>query len=69
MKRVIITERKYQAGKFVDTDCAGEFLAFGVDYEELEDGVGNFSVALVLVDGGDGQVESFPVGSVRFLQD
>ena len=33
--------------------CEGEFLGFGVYYEELERGVGNYSTAIVEIENGE----------------
>ena len=43
------------------------FLAWGVDYEELNDGVGTFSTALIELD--DGTVKNVPVENIEFVRD
>jgi len=43
---------------------SGVFLEFGVDFEELERGVGNYSTALVEMP--DGSVKNVPVELVVF---
>lgn len=45
----------------------GRFLAWGIDYEELTDGTGIFSVALIEDDGG--KVVMCPATSVQFIND
>ena len=46
-------------------DYKGKFLGFSTDFEELENGVGNYPVALVETDGGEIRVH--PVALVKFL--
>ncbi len=46
-------------------DGQGTFLEFGVDYQELEYGVGTYSVALVLVNN---EVKSIPVDLIKFKE-
>lgn len=41
------------------------FHAFGTDYEELPQGVGNFPCAIV--EWPDGKIESFPIQLVHFI--
>lgn len=41
------------------------FHGFGLDFEELNDGVGNYTVAIVELP--DGTVELVPVGLVQFI--
>lgn len=58
--------------KVVFTEGAGEtevtregvFLGFGVDYEELRDGVGQYSTAIV--EARDGTVHTVMAGSITF---
>lgn len=42
-----------------------EFLEFGLDFDEFDNGVGTYSVALLKLD--DGSVKSVPAGQVRFI--
>lgn len=42
----------------------GEFHQFGCDYQEFEDGVGNFSTAIVEMP--DGSVSNVSVDLIRF---
>lgn len=72
MKRVIYS--KYQnvvnfdltvACKLVEIEEA-EFLQFGVDYEEFENGPGNFSTALLRLDNG--RVISVRADHIRFVE-
>lgn len=48
-------------------DYIGTFLAFSTDYEELEQGVGNYPV--MLVEKEDGTIGSASIEMVRFLND
>ncbi len=41
------------------------FLEFGVGYEELENGTGNYSTAIIELKGGE--VLSIPVEHIRFI--
>jgi len=41
------------------------FHCFGVDYEQVENGTGNFSTAIV--EWADGTISNVPVEHVRFL--
>jgi hypothetical protein len=43
---------------------SGIFLAWGVDYEELQNGVGMFSTAIIEMP--DGTVKNWPVDMIRF---
>jgi len=43
------------------------FHGFGIDYEEFENGPGNFSTAIV--EWPDGKVEMVRADKVRFLED
>lgn len=45
---------------------SGKFHQFGVDYEELNDGVGNFSTAIVEMP--DGKVVNVPVDLIEFIE-
>ncbi|WP_351122652.1 hypothetical protein [Shewanella sp. T24-MNA-CIBAN-0130] len=47
------------------TTIEATFLKFGVDYEEFEDGPGNFSTVIYLKD--DGQISSTAVHNVKFI--
>jgi len=42
-----------------------EFMEFGVDYEELETGVGNYSTAIIKL--YDGTVKNVPVENIKFI--
>jgi len=41
------------------------FLQFGIDYEELQGGVGHYTTAVI--EWPDGLLESVPVNMVRFI--
>jgi hypothetical protein len=43
----------------------GKFHQFGTNYEDFENGTGNFSVAIIEFD--DGTVDSFPVTYIQFI--
>lgn len=43
----------------------GVFGGYGVDYEEFDNGVGNYSTAIVEME--DGTVKNIPVGQVKFI--
>ena len=69
MRRVDILKRFYNKDSVpftFGTEKAGEgvFHAWGVDYEDSEDGPGNFSTAIVELN--DGTVQNVPVELVRF---
>ncbi len=42
----------------------GEFQQYGVDYEEYDNGIGNFSTAIVEMN--DGTVVNVPVDLIKF---
>lgn len=46
-------------------DGIGIFCAWGVDFEEFENGLGNFSTAIIK--RSDGTVENIPVELVQFI--
>ena len=45
-------------------DVSGKFIQYGVDYEELENGPGCFSTAIVEM--ADGTVKNVNVGMIKF---
>lgn len=45
----------------------GEFIQYGVDFEEFESGAGNYSTALVLM--ADGTVENVSVTNIKFIKE
>lgn len=45
----------------------GKFLAFGVDYEELRDGVGTYSTIIMEVENGG--ILTMPVDKCRFMEE
>lgn len=49
-----------------DTKEIGKLLSFGVDYEELRDGVGTFSTAIVVMKNGN--VKNIPVENIKFIE-
>jgi hypothetical protein len=46
-------------------EYTGTILAFGTDYEELNNGIGNYPVALIEKD--DGTIASVSVNLIRFI--
>lgn len=48
-------------------DGNGIFLQFGIDYQELDNGVGTFST--VIIERPDGSIENLPVELVAFNDD
>lgn len=56
---------KYSKGGKKEISYHGTFLAFGVDYEEFEDGPGNFSTAIV--EQVDGNLENVYINQIKFL--
>lgn len=44
-----------------------KFHQFGVDYQELHDGAGNYSTAII--ERADGSVESVPADMIQFVDD
>jgi hypothetical protein len=68
LKKVIVSEHVKQTdGKFMLTE-KGEalFHAFGVDFEELENGIGSYSTAII--EWPDGSLGNVPVEHIRFLE-
>jgi hypothetical protein len=62
-------EHKIEDNKsFYDKVLKGKakFLAFGVDYEEINMGVGNFSTAIIEL--SDGTVKNIPVENIKFIK-
>ena len=49
----------------VSTGERGFFRQFGVDYADLEVGVGNYSTAIIEMD--DGTVRNIPVELIKFV--
>lgn len=50
--------------KLVDKGLAS-LIKFGVDFHECENGVGNYSTAIILIEGG--QIKNIPVEQVQFV--
>ena len=69
MRRVRYYEYEKMQGKtYHDKVLRGEalFHGWGVDYEELDTGAGNYSTAIIELD--DGTVRNMPVEMVEFLE-
>lgn len=47
-------------------DKVGTFHQFGINYEEFDDGPGNFTTAIVEMP--DGTVKNIPVENIKFLE-
>lgn len=60
MRKVIVY------GYLVDIGEA-TFHCFGCNYEEFENGIGNFSTAIV--EWPDGRVENVPVEHIKFIKE
>ena len=70
MKRVIYSEHvniKTDTRSYLELQEKGEaeFLQFGVDYEDLEHGPGNYSTAIIKLD--DGTIKNIPCEYVKFI--
>ena len=46
-------------------ECDAVFCSWGVDYEELENGIGNYSTAIVQL--SDGSIKNVECSLIRFL--
>ena len=68
MRKVQVYKYEKKPGKtYMDkvSDGEGYFHQWGMDYEELHDGVGNYTTAIIERLGGD--VENVPVGLIKFI--
>jgi len=66
-RKVVVYEYKRSGGaSHFEKVCAGNgiFLEFGVDYEDLEHGVGNYSTGIVEMP--DGSIKNVPVEMMVF---
>ncbi|MCK4621275.1 MAG: hypothetical protein KAT62_03570 [Desulfuromonadales bacterium] len=69
MRRVKVSKYENQPGdKFMTKVADGEakFHQFGMDYEEFDNGAGNFSTAII--EREDGKIENVPVEMVEFIE-
>jgi hypothetical protein len=67
--KVFKYEKTHKPGKsYFDKVPDGEatFHAFGCDYEEFEEGPGNFSTAII--ERKDGAIENVPVEMIKFIK-
>jgi len=68
MRKVMVMKKKFDTAhihfKWVD-DYEGLFHCWGVNYEELESGPGNYTVAVV--EKSDGTITTEPPWYIRFL--
>lgn len=73
MRKVIVRQIENQVGEFgLNTRLLVEvgealFHGFGLDFEELRDGVGQFTVAIV--EWPDGSVQLVPVHMIKFVKE
>lgn len=44
-----------------------EFMAFGVEYDEFDNGVGNYSTAIIKLPNG--KVRNIPVEQITFIEE
>lgn len=67
MRKVMVSEHKQQPDNKWKLEEKGEavFHQFGCNYEELENGPGNYTTAIV--EWPDGTIGNVPVEHVRFL--
>lgn len=47
-------------------DGEGVFIQYGVDFQEFENGIGNFSTAIIELD--DGSVKNIPADLIQFIK-
>ena len=73
MRRVIyrkFVEKEKSQQHVLEVQGQADFHAFGMDYEELDNGegytAGNFSTAIIELD--DGTVKSIPVEHIKFIR-
>ena len=69
MRKVMVSEYKKAEGtpmRILQEKGVAEFHQFGVDFEELENGTGNYSTAIV--EWPDGKISNVAVQLVRFLE-
>ena len=67
MRKVEVYSRLHEHPWAMKKEGEGVFHQFGVDYEELEGGPGNYSTAIVEMQ--DGTVKNIPVGLIKFIKD
>lgn len=48
------------------SDGEAVFCAWGVDFQEMENGIGNYSCAIIKRD--DGKIENVPVEMIQFYE-
>ena len=67
MRKVMVSEYKWlpDNSHLVQEKGIATFHQFGVDFEELKEGTGNYTIAVV--EWPDGTISSVPVNLVRFL--
>lgn len=66
MRKVELTEYFYPGGKKTVKGIApGLFHGWGFDYEEFENGPGNYSIAIVEM--GDGSIKTCVPENIKFI--
>ena len=67
MRKVMVSENRQQEEKKWKLVEKGEamFHQFGINYEEFENGAGNYTTAII--EWPDGTIGNVPVQHVRFL--
>ena len=67
MRKVMVSENRQQEDKKWELVEKGEamFHQFGINYEEFENGAGNYTTAII--EWPDGTIGNVPVQHVRFL--
>ena len=60
-------EREEGTGRLIKKESdIGKFIEYGVDYQEFDNGPGNYSTAIVEMP--DGSVKNIPVENIKFLE-
>ena len=69
MRKVMVSEYRQQEDREWKLEEKGEavFHQFGCNYEEFENGAGNYTTAII--EWPDGTVENVPVEMIRFVND
>jgi len=65
MQKVTVEKWSSGAGTSRIADGEAEFMAWGVEFEELRDGVGSFSTAIIKRD--DGSIENVDCILIKFV--
>lgn len=65
MRIVEFEERKIVADGIKKTLLYGNFIQYGINFEDFEDGIGNYSSAIIEMP--DGTVKNLAVEKIRFI--